>query len=102
MAMTLHALADGLAFQHVERRKQRRNAVTLVVVGHGAGASLLHRQPRLGAVQRLDLAFLFLSTESTMAWSGGSTSSPTTSLSLVANYGSLDSLNRRTRCGRRP
>ena len=58
MAMTLHALADDLAFQHIERRKQRRNAVTLVVVGHGAGASLLHRQPRLGAVQRLDLAFL--------------------------------------------
>ena len=56
MATTLHALADGLAFQHIERRKQRRNAVTLVVVSHGAGASLLHRQPRLGAVQRLDLA----------------------------------------------
>src|ERR1700741_2842796 len=32
--------------------------VTFVVVGDGAGTSLLDRQPRLGAVQRLDLAFL--------------------------------------------
>jgi hypothetical protein len=32
--------------------------MTLVVVGHGARASLLHRQPRLGAVQRLNLASL--------------------------------------------
>ena len=37
MAMTLHALADDLAFQHIKRRKQRRDAVTLVVVGDGAG-----------------------------------------------------------------
>ena len=58
MAMALHTLADDLAFQHIKRRKQCRDAVTLVVVGNGAGASLLHRQPRLGAVQRLDLAFL--------------------------------------------
>src|ERR1700741_2450346 len=32
--------------------------VTFVVVGDGAGTSLLDWQPRLGAVQRLDLAFL--------------------------------------------
>ena len=30
----------------------------LVVVGHGSGASLLHRQAGLGAVERLDLALL--------------------------------------------
>ena len=58
MAMALHTLADDLTFQHIKRRKQCRDAVTLVVVGNGAGTSLLHRQPRLGAVQRLDLAFL--------------------------------------------
>src|ERR1700732_503794 len=46
--------------------------------------------------------WLFSSTERTMAWSGGLTYSPTISLSLAANCGSLDSLNRRTRCGRRP
>jgi hypothetical protein len=32
--------------------------VTLVVAGHGAGAPVLHRQSRQGAVQRLDSAFL--------------------------------------------
>src|SRR5262245_60815652 len=47
MAMALHTLADDLTFQHIKRRKQCRDAVTLVVVGDGAGTSLLHRQPRL-------------------------------------------------------
>jgi hypothetical protein len=32
--------------------------VTLVVVGHGAGAARLHWQPGLSSVERLDLAFL--------------------------------------------
>src|SRR5262249_19797024 len=58
MAMALHTLADDLTFQHIKRRKQCRDAVTLVVVGDGAGTSLLHRQPRLGAIQRLDLAHM--------------------------------------------
>jgi hypothetical protein len=29
--------------------------VALVIVSHGAGAAVLHRRPRLGAVQRLNL-----------------------------------------------
>ena len=45
-----------LMIRSTPRRKQCRDAVTLVVVGDGAGTSLLHQQPRLGAVQRLDLA----------------------------------------------
>ena len=53
----MHA-ADDLAVEHVERGEQRRRAVALVVVGHGAGAALLHRQAGLGAVERLDLALL--------------------------------------------
>jgi hypothetical protein len=32
--------------------------MAFIVVGHGAGASLLERQARLGAVERLDLRFL--------------------------------------------
>jgi len=32
--------------------------MALVVVRHGAGSALFHRQPRLGAVERLDLTFL--------------------------------------------
>ena len=58
MAMALHALADDPAFEHVECREQGGDAMTLVVVRHGAGPPLLHRQPRLGAIQRLDLAHM--------------------------------------------
>jgi hypothetical protein len=58
MAMALHALADDLAFEHIEGSEQGRGAVTLVIVGHRAGATLLHRQAGLGAVERLDLALL--------------------------------------------
>src|SRR5208283_2032955 len=35
-----------------------RRPVSLVVVGHRAGAALLQRKSRLGAVERLDLALL--------------------------------------------
>ncbi len=41
-----------------ERRKERRRAVALVIVGQRATAALLKRQSRLGAIQRLDLALL--------------------------------------------
>ena len=58
MAMTLHALADHPTFEHVEGGKQGGDAMTLVIMGHSAGATLLHRQPRLGPVERLDLALL--------------------------------------------
>ncbi len=56
--MTLHALAEDLALKDIERREQGGDAMPLIIVGHGARASLLHRQPRLGAVQRLNLALL--------------------------------------------
>ena len=58
MAVALHAAADDRAVEHVEGGEQRGGAVALVVVGHGAGAALLHRQAGLGAVERLDLALL--------------------------------------------
>ena len=44
------------AFQSAHGREQRGGSVALVVVGHGSAAALLHRQPGLGAVQRLNLA----------------------------------------------
>src|SRR5271166_4776269 len=56
--VTRHAFSDHLPVKHVERRKQRRSAVSLVVVRHGAGTALLHRQSGLSAVERLDLALL--------------------------------------------
>ena len=58
MAVALHVAADHRAVEHVERGEQRGGAVALVVMGHGAGAALLHRQAGLGAVERLDLALL--------------------------------------------
>ena len=58
VAMALHAAADHLAVEHVERGEQGRRAVALVVVGHRAGLARLHRQARLRPVERLDLAFL--------------------------------------------
>ena len=58
VAVALHALADEAAVEHVEGREQRGRAVALVIMGHGAGTARLHRQARLGAVERLDLALL--------------------------------------------
>ncbi len=58
MAMALHALADDIPVKHIERREKGGDAVPLIVVGDGASTSLFHRQPWLGAVQRLGLAFL--------------------------------------------
>ena len=50
--------ADHLALEHVEGSKERCGAVAFVIVGHGSGASLLHRQAGLGTIRRLDLALL--------------------------------------------
>src|SRR6516225_8565208 len=54
MPVTLHAAANDLALQHVER-KQGGCAVPLVVVGHRPATPALQRQPRLRAIKRLDL-----------------------------------------------
>jgi hypothetical protein len=58
MPMAAHALTDDLALQHVERGEQRRRAIALVVMGHCPASATLHRQPRLGPVERLDLRLL--------------------------------------------
>ena len=58
MPVARHALADDPALQHVERGEQGRRAVPLVVVRHRPAAALLHRQARLGAVERLNLRLL--------------------------------------------
>jgi hypothetical protein len=57
MAMALHAAADDLAFKDVERGKQGRSAMPLVIMRHGRAAALPARQAGLGAVERLDLRF---------------------------------------------
>ena len=58
MAVALHVLADHRAIEDIERGKQRRRAMALVVVGQRGAASLLHRQAGLRAVERLDLRLL--------------------------------------------
>ena len=58
MAMALHIAPDDRAVEHVEGGEQRGRAAALVVMGHGAEASLLDGQAGLGAVERLDLALL--------------------------------------------
>lgn len=58
VAVSRHAFADDLAGGHVEGGKQCRGAVALVVMSHRAGPPLLDGQPRLRAVERLDLALL--------------------------------------------
>src|ERR1700730_11305707 len=49
---------DDFAGRDVERGKQRRGAVALIIMGHGSGAAFLQRQARLGPVECLNLAFL--------------------------------------------
>ena len=44
-----------LALEYVESSEQRCCAMAFVVVGHGPGAALLHRQAGLSAIERLDL-----------------------------------------------
>lgn len=58
VAVLVHALTNHPAVEHVERGEQGGGAVALVIVGHGSGPTLLHRQSRLGPVDRLDLRLL--------------------------------------------
>jgi hypothetical protein len=58
MPVALHTAPDDLAFKDVEGGEQGGGAVALVIVCHRGAAPLFHRQPGLGAIERLDLAFL--------------------------------------------
>src|SRR3974390_895862 len=59
MAMTLHALAPDLAIENIERCEQSGDAMTFVVMGHSAGAPLLHRQAWRGPRRGAKLGFFF-------------------------------------------
>ena len=56
--MLLHVPADNGAIENVERGEQGGRAVALVIMGHRAEPAFLHRQARLGPIQRLYLALL--------------------------------------------
>ena len=68
MAMALHVAADYCAVEHIECGEQRCRAVSLVVVGHGSGATFLQRQTGLGAVKRLDLALFVERQNNGVSW----------------------------------
>ena len=58
MPMLLHTAPDDRAIKNIQRGKERRRAIALVVMGHRSAFARLERQARLSAVERLDLAFL--------------------------------------------
>ena len=58
MAVALHTATDDPTVEHVQGDKQRGGAAALIVVRHRTDATLLHRQARLSAIERLDLRFL--------------------------------------------
>ena len=58
MPMPRHALANHDTFQNIESGEQCGRAITFIIMRHGSGAALLHRQARLGTIERLNLAFL--------------------------------------------
>ena len=77
MAMPRHAVADDSAVERDQGGKQRRRAVALVVVGHGAATPFFSGSP--GCVRSSAWIWDFSSTHSTSALSGGLRYSPTTS-----------------------
>ena len=58
MPVALHVPADHRAVEDVERREQRRGAVPLVIVGHGAGSGPSSSADPAGCGRALDLALL--------------------------------------------
>jgi hypothetical protein len=95
MAMALHVLADDGAVEHVEGGEQRGRPMALVVVRQGSEPPLLHGQAGLGAVERLNLRLLVQRQHDSVR--RRIDVKPTTSRSLSANFGSLESLNCRQR-----
>ena len=72
VAVALHAAPDDLALEHVEGGEQGGRAMPLVVVGHMVpGRPFFIGRP--GWVRSSAWICDFSSTESTMAWAGGST-----------------------------
>ena len=57
MTVALHIPPSHGSIEDVEGSKKRCRAVPLVIVRHGSASPPLQRQSRLGAVERLDLAF---------------------------------------------
>src|SRR5205823_6717777 len=97
MPVALHTAPDDLAFKDVEGGEQGGGAVALVIVCHRGAAPLFHRQPGLGAIERLDLALLVDAEDHGMGRRIDVEANDR--LEFVGKFGSLEILNARTRCG---
>jgi len=68
MPMARPTGGDEGALGHIEGGKERGRAMAFVIVCHRAAAPRLERQARLGASQRLDLAFLIHAQAHGLSW----------------------------------
>ena len=95
------ALADDGAVQHTQGGEQRRRPVPRVVMRERPAAAFLHREPWLGAVQRLNLTLLVYAQHH--GFFGRIHVQPDDVRQLFStNAGSVDSLNVVARCGWSP
>src|SRR5260370_19367790 len=94
------ALANDSPIERVQRGKQCRHTMSLVIVGHRLSATSLKRQARLGPVKRLDLGLLIAAHDQGVL--RGSRYSPTMSSSFSTKCLSFDTLKLSTRCGLSP
>lgn len=81
-------LADDAAGGDVQRRKQGRGAMSLVVVRAPLG--MPGASGRMGCVRSSAWIWLFSSTHNTMAFTGGARYRPTMSRALSTNIGSVE------------
>src|SRR5450756_1036003 len=66
--VALHVAADDGTVEDVESSEQRGRTMAFVVMGHRSSTARQHRQTRLGAVERLDLALLIDRENDGMGW----------------------------------
>ena len=89
--VALHIASDNCPVEDVQGGEERRGSVALVVVGHSAQTPLLHGQARLGAVERLDLAFLVYGQDDGVG--GRIDVKPNDIAQFATKFGSFESLN---------
>lgn len=97
MPVPLVAFPNYLSFGDLEGGKQGGRSVAFVVVGEGSTTASLQGQPRLGAIQGLNLALFVDAQDDPVLW--GVKKTPITSVSFSTKRGSRDSFKLRTRCG---
>jgi hypothetical protein len=99
VAVAVKALVGDATGRHLQRREQGSGPVPHIVVAAPLGAARAQRQVGSGA----DSAWiwLFSSTQTTMARSGGCRYRPTTSRTLASSCGSVENLKVSSRHGLR-